>query len=177
MTPERVKSIIESIIFVSSEPVNITRLENSLPETDRTTISGAITALIEEYRKNDRGFHLTEVSGGYQFRTNSENKPWLEDHIKQITPLSNAAVETLAVIAYRQPVIRSEIEYIRGVDSGGPLRRLLELNLIKIAGRKKIAGRPLIYKTTPHFLEFFQLRSLEELPELKELDEKASFKK
>lgn len=168
MTPEKLKSIIESILFISSGSVTSAKIGKLLPEVSPSDIREAVAGLVEEYRQKNGGIFIAEVSGGYQFRTNPENKEWLNSLTSQNRRLSQAAVETLAVIAYSQPLIRSDIEHIRGVDSGGPIRKLLDLNLIRITGKKDIPGRPLIYGTTAHFLEFFNLRSLEDLPDLKE---------
>jgi segregation and condensation protein B len=112
------------------------------------------------------------VAGGFQFRTRPEYSQWVKKLIApKPTRLSKAALETLAIIAYKQPIIRSEIEHIRGVDSGGVLRMLLEKNLIRVMGRKEIPGRPLIYGTTRHFLEVFELKNLKDLPTPKEIEE------
>jgi len=118
-----------------------------------------------DYDSRKGGFYLAEVAGGYQFRTRPEYTVWIR---RLVAPkpvrLSKAALETLAIIAYKQPIIRSDVEHIRGVDCGGVLRQLLERKLIRVLGRKEIAGRPLIYATTRKFLETFELRDLKDLP-------------
>jgi segregation and condensation protein B len=115
---------------------------------------------------------LKEVAGGYQFRTRPEHTEWIKKLIQPRPPrLSKAALETLAIIAYKQPLIRSDIEHIRGVDCGGVIRALLERKLIRVLGRKEIPGRPLIYATTKRFLEVFDLKDLKDLPTPKEIDE------
>ena len=125
-----------------------------------------------EYEDRRGGFYLDEVAGGYQIRTRPEYTEWIK---KLIQPkplrLSKPALETLVIIAYKQPIIRSDIEHIRGVDCGGVLRVLLERKLVRILGRKEIAGRPLIYATTKRFLEVFDLKSLRDLPTPKEIEE------
>lgn len=170
MTDE-LKNIIESLIFVSETPLSIDRIRNAVPDADLSRIRWAIEALIHEYEHRKGGFLLKEVAGGYQFRTRSEYHTWIKNLI-QPSPvrLSRAALETLAIIAYKQPIIRSDIEHIRGVDCGGIIRTLMERKLVRILGRKEIPGRPLIYATTKYFLEFFDLRDLKDLPTPKEID-------
>ena len=125
-----------------------------------------------EYAERDGGFVLKQVAGGYQFRTQSRYNEWIKRLIRPNAPrLSKAALETLAIIAYNQPIIRSDIEHIRGVDSGGVIRMLMERKLIRVLGRKEIPGRPLIYATTKHFLEVFELKDLKDLPTPKEIEE------
>jgi segregation and condensation protein B len=115
---------------------------------------------------------LKQVAGGYQFRTQGRYNEWIKRLIRPNAPrLSKAALETLAIIAYNQPIIRSDIEHIRGVDSGGVIRMLMERKLIRVLGRKEIPGRPLIYATTKHFLEVFELKDLKDLPTPKEIEE------
>ncbi|MBC2744803.1 MAG: SMC-Scp complex subunit ScpB, partial [Desulfosarcina sp.] len=132
----------------------------------------AINALMAEYEQRDGGFVLKQVAGGYQFRTQGRYNEWIKRLIRPRAPrLSKAALETLAIIAYNQPIIRSDIEHIRGVDSGGVIRMLMERKLIRVLGRKEIPGRPLIYATTKHFLEVFELKDLKDLPTPKEIEE------
>jgi segregation and condensation protein B len=128
--------------------------------------------LVEEYREAGRGFVLVEVAEGYQFRSRPEHAEWFRRLGRQRPfRFSRAALETLAIIAYRQPVTRPEIEYLRGVDSGGVLKTLLDKRLVRILGKREIPGRPLIYGTSREFLEFFGLRDLTGLPTLKEFSE------
>jgi segregation and condensation protein B len=120
---------------------------------------------LQSMKQRDGGFVLKQVAGGYQFRTQGRYNEWIKRLIRPNAPrLSKAALETLAIIAYNQPIIRSDIEHIRGVDSGGVLRMLMERKLIRVLGRKEIPGRPLIYATTKHFLEVFELKDLKDLP-------------
>lgn len=169
---ENIKNIIESIIFISEEPVTLDKIRKLLPETDVREIKQAIIDLIEEFENRQGGFYLREIAGGYQFRTRPEYRQWVTYFVQpKPVRLSKAALETLAIVAYRQPIIRADIEHIRGVDSGGVLRMLLERKLIRSLGRKDIPGRPLIYATTKHFLELFDLKDLSDLPSLKEIEE------
>ncbi len=168
---EDLKNIIESLLFVADEPLAIDRLKKILPEVDAKQIRQAMTTLTEMYDENGTSFYLEEVAGGYQLRTRPEYTQWIK-RLVQPKParLSRAALETLAIVAYKQPVVRADIEHIRGVDSGGVLRLLMERNLVRILGRKEIPGRPLIYATTKLFLEVFGLKDLRELPTPEEIE-------
>ena len=164
------RSIVESMLFVSDGPLTLDRLCTLLEEFDRNEVRDALAAIREDYPEEGRGVVLAEVAGGYQFRTPSANAEYLR-RMTKVRPakFSQSALETLAIIAYRQPVTRAEIEYLRGVDSGGVLKTLLEKKLIKILGKKDIPGKPLIYGTTREFLELFNLKDLRGLPTLKEI--------
>lgn len=169
---ENIKGILESLLFISEEPLTLDRLKNILAPMTAGDIRSTLNDLIEEYETRRGGFALKEVAGGYQFRTRPEHTEWITKLIQPRPPrLSKAALETLAIIAYKQPLIRSDIEHIRGVDCGGVVRALLERNLIRVLGRKEIPGRPLIYATTKRFLEVFDLKDLKDLPTPKEIDE------
>ncbi len=165
------RSIIESLLFVAEGPLSVEQLQRVLPETDKKEIKAALAAIKDDFDSRQGGFFLQEVAGGYQFRTPAGHKEWIREmfHPGGIR-LSRAALETLAIIAYRQPVMRSEIEHIRGVNSGGTIRLLLERKLIRILGRREIPGRPLVYGTTRKFLEAFALKDIKDLPEPKEID-------
>ena len=128
--------------------------------------------LVLEYNERQSGIYLQEVAGGFQFRTRPELSPWIKK-LKSTKPhsLSPQAMETLAIVAYKQPIVKSEIESIRGVDVGGPLKSLLDKKLIRIVGRKDVPGKPIIYGTTRKFLEVFNLKDLLDLPNLRELKE------
>lgn len=167
-----VKRIIESLLFASRGPLSLDKIKELLPGVDTSVITGELKALVDEYTERDGGFHLARVAGGYQFRTHPGCKEWLS-LLNQPSPMriSKAALETLAIIAYKQPVIRSDIEHIRGVDSGGVIRNLLDLKLIRVLGRKEIPGRPLIYSTSKQFLELFGLNDIKDLPTLNEIEE------
>lgn len=169
---EDLKNIVESLLFVADEALSLERLKKTLPQADPQTIREAIGALQADYDTRRGGFYLAEVAGGFQFRSRPEYTGWVRRLVdpKPIR-LSKAAMETLAVIAYKQPVIRADIEHLRGVDCGGVLRVLLERKLIRVLGRKEMAGRPLIYATTKIFLETFDLKDLKDLPTPREIEE------
>lgn len=165
------KNIIEALLFVADSPLSIPRLKQIISDAEAKDIRHAIDRLSEEYEQRKGGFFMCQVAGGYQLRTRSEYSKWIANLIRQNPPrLSKAALETLAVIAYKQPVIRTDIEFIRGVDCGSILRMLLEKNLVRILGRKEIPGRPLIYATTKKFLEVFDLKDLKDLPSPEEIE-------
>jgi segregation and condensation protein B len=165
------KNILESLLFVSDEPLSIERLADVLAEPTKKTIREALNALMVEYEDRQGAFTLHEVAGGFQFRSRPQYVPWIKRLIQpKPARLSKAALETLAIIAYKQPVMRSDVEHLRGVDCGGVLRVLLERKLIRVLGRKEIPGRPLIYATTKQFLEVFDLKSLNDLPTPKEIE-------
>ncbi|MCP4112463.1 MAG: SMC-Scp complex subunit ScpB [Desulfobacteraceae bacterium] len=168
---EDVKSIIESLLFVSKEPLSVERIKNVLTFADTKEIRNALKSLMEEYEARKGGFYLCEVAGGYQIRTRPENKEWVKRLLRTNPPrMSKPALETLAIISWYQPITRNDIERIRAVDCGGVLRMLIERKLIRVLGRKEIPGRPLIYGTTRHFLEVFDLKDLKELPTPKEVE-------
>jgi segregation and condensation protein B len=171
---ESLKNIIESLLFVADTPLSLDRLKEVLELEDAKDIRSALEQLSQEYEDRQGGIFLSEVAGGYQIRT----RPEYHEYVKRLLKpnphrLSNAALETLAIIAYKQPVIRSDIEHLRGVDCGGILRVLMEKKLIRVLGRKEIPGRPLIYATTKHFLEVFELKNLKDLPSPKEIERHA----
>ena len=165
------KNIIESLLFVAEEPLSIEQLKQVLSLPDTKIIRQALNELIADYEGRQGAFTLHEVAGGYQFRSHPDYVPWIK-RLLQPKPsrLSKAALETLAIIAYKQPMIRSDIEHLRGVDCGGVLRMLLERKLIRVLGRKEIPGRPLIYATTKQFLQVFDLKNLRDLPSPKEIE-------
>ena len=168
---ENVKHILESLLFVADEPLTLERLKKIVMEAESAEIRQALKELQEEYRLRQGGFDLREIAGGYQFRSRNAYNQWITRLIEPSpVRLSKAALETLAIIAYKQPVIRSDVEHIRGVDCGGVLRALLERQLIRVLGRKEIPGRPLIYATTKKFLEVFDLKDLKDLPSPKEIE-------
>ena len=162
--------ILEALIFASEVPLTLDRAVEILPETERKEIAALLEELVHQYEVRGGGICLSEVAGGYQFRTRQDLAPWIRK-LKASRPamLSPAALETLAVIAYRQPLVKSEIDRIRGVDVSGALKGLLEKKLVRIVGRKDVPGKPIIYGTTKKFLEVFNLKDLSELPTLREL--------
>jgi len=166
------RAIIESLLFVSEVPLSLVKIKAILTMHTHGEIIQALEELRQEYADDKHGFFLAEVAQGYQFRSKPEYGDWIRK-LKRISParLSQAALETLAIIAYKQPILRSEIENVRGVDVGGILRLLLEKHLIKMLGRKNVPGRPIIYGTTQKFLEFFSLKDISSLPTLEEMGE------
>jgi segregation and condensation protein B len=165
-----IKPIIESLLFVSESPLKLETLIEILPELNKEVILEGIRQIKAEYDGDSKGMELVEVAGGYQFRTKLKWAEWIQRLKKsKAIRLSRSALETLAIVAYRQPVIRPTIEEIRGVDSGWVLRTLLEKGLIKMMGRKELPGRPIVYGTTKTFLEIFGLNTLSDLPTPKEI--------
>ncbi len=170
MEKESLKPILESLIFASESALTLANMVSILDGADRGTIRLALDELIEEYRIRAGGVSIEEVAGGYQFRTSPENASWVRRLFKTTGKrMSRASMETLSIIAYKQPVTRGELEAVRGVDSAGVLSTLLEKRLIKITGRKETPGRPVVYGTTKEFLEAFDLKDLSCLPTLKEI--------
>lgn len=167
---EEKMAIIEAILFASETPLTAERVAEIMPDAEKREIAALLERLVREYESRRGGFCLREIAGGYQFRTRQDLAPWIRK-LKAARPsmLSPAALETLAVIAYRQPLVKSEIDRIRGVDASGALKGLLEKKLVRIVGRKDVPGKPIIYGTTKKFLEVFNLRDLSELPTLREL--------
>ncbi|MGE5840537.1 MAG: SMC-Scp complex subunit ScpB [Deltaproteobacteria bacterium] len=164
------KLIVEALLFASDKPLAMREILGVLPDVKAAQIAGALRVLKYEYEAMGRSFALHEVGGGFQFRSRPEYGAYILKML-QASParLSRATMETLAVIAYKQPVLRQEIERLRGVDVGGVLKTLLEKGLVKIMGRKNLPGRPLVYGTTRKFLEVFDLKDIESLPKIKEL--------
>ncbi|MFC1822130.1 SMC-Scp complex subunit ScpB [Thermodesulfobacteriota bacterium] len=164
------KLIVEALLFASEQPLSTKDIQSYVPKVKLNDIKSALKVLEYEYEAMGRSFTLKEIANGYQFRSRSDYGHYILKMLqKSPTRLSRAAMETLAIIAYKQPMIRQEIERLRGVDVGGILRTLLEKNLIKIIGRKDLPGRPLIYGTTKKFLEVFDLKNIDSLPKLKEI--------
>lgn len=170
MDKDSLKPLIETIIFAADHPISFEKLMNVLEGEKRDEVKTALNELIVDYHQSRRGFLIEDVAGGYQIRTRPEFSPWIRRLFKiGFQKLSKASMETLAMIAYKQPVTRIEIEELRGVDSGGVLKTLMDRNLIKIIGRKEMPGRPAVYGTTKEFLEIFDLKDLSCLPTLKEI--------
>lgn len=166
----RLESILESLLFASGSPVALRRISEVLDGPSPKEIKRALEHLSASYESEGRGIRLVAVAGGYQFRTAPQNAEWVRALLRERpVRLGRAALETLAVVAYKQPVTRAEIEAIRGVDADSALSSLLAKRLIKIAGRKEAVGRPLLYATTAEFLEVFGLEDLNHLPALKEI--------
>jgi segregation and condensation protein B len=169
---EDIRNIIESLLFVAEEPLTVDRLKRILAQAESKEIRDTLEDISADYEARGGGFYLHQVAGGYQIRTRPAYTPWIKRLIQpKPLRLSKAALETLAIIAYKQPIIRSDIEHLRGVDCGGVLKVLLERKFIRVLGRKEIPGRPLIYATTKYFLEVFDLKNLKDLPTPKEIEE------
>lgn len=168
------RRIIEALVLSSGEPISAAKLAEIIPYCKEGQAKDLINELNTEYAEQDRSFEIWEVAGGYQIRTRAEFSGYIQKLQKErALRLSQAALETLAVIAYRQPTTRAEIEEVRGVDAGATVKSLLERQLIRIAGQREVPGRPMLYGTTRRFLEVFGLENLKNLPTLRELDEMA----
>jgi segregation and condensation protein B len=182
LSGERLTSVLESLLFASDKPLSVERIHELLEETAAAPhkpsgpplykpqqLQPLLVALPTSLEEGGRGIGLHEVAGGWQLRTAPSNAPWVQRMLKQKpVRLSRAQLEALAIVAYRQPITRPEIDDIRGVDSGASLRMLLDRGLIRILGKKEEPGRPLLYGTTREFLEFFNLKDLKDLPTLRE---------
>jgi len=172
MEQAELKSIIESLLFVADGPMTLQRLAEILDGVDREEIVAVLAELQAELEAGGRGVRLAEVAGGYQLRTPKANADWVKKLLGgRPARMGRATLETLAIIAYRQPVTRAEVEAIRGVDVDGVINALLERNLIRTVARKDVPGRPFLYGTTPEFLQLFNLKDLSHLPTLKEMEE------
>jgi len=166
------KLIVEALLFASDKPLTAREIRSFVPDAGLPDIKSALRVLQYEYEAMGRSFALKEVAQGYQFRSRNRYGTYILKMLqKSPSRLSRAAMETLAIVAYKQPILRQEIEKFRGVDVGGILKTLLEKELIKILGRKNLPGKPIIYGTTKRFLEVFDLKDLDSLPKLKEFEE------
>jgi segregation and condensation protein B len=167
------KAILEAILFVSPEPVPVARLVSIVGTVSKSEVVQALEILRHDLDQQGRGIQLVQVAGGYRLVTKQEYGPWLKrmDKTKAAQKLSRSALESLAIIAYKQPLVRAEIEEIRGVETSGVLRTLCERKLVRIVGRKDVPGRPIMYGTTKFFLEHFGLGDLSQLPPLREFKE------
>ncbi len=165
------KPVVEALVFVSDSPLPAERIAEAL-DLERAVVVEILDDLRSDYQRDKRGFYLEEVAGGFQFRTPPEYGDWVR-RLSKNKPFrfSRAALEALAIIAYRQPITRAEVEYLRGVDSGGVVKTLLDKHLVRILGKKDVPGKPIIYGTTREFLELFGLQDLSGLPTLKEFSE------
>ncbi|MCB0271471.1 MAG: SMC-Scp complex subunit ScpB [Bdellovibrionales bacterium] len=169
---DKLCSILDSLFFVSDRILSLSELEEVLTEFSTKQIKESIQKLIDINQSSETGVELVEVRGGYQYRTKVDNKDWII-RFQKAKPqrLSRAALESLSIIAYRQPVTRPEVDEIRGVDSSGVIRMLLERGLVRILGKRDEPGHPLLYGTSKEFLSFFNLKNLSDLPPLKEYTE------
>lgn len=167
--PEHVKGAVEALLFVSDKPVSVEQIRESLQTVEAEAIAQAIRSLQEEYSQRN-GLSIEEIAGGYQIVTRPAHAATIRNFFKtrHKEKLSKPSLETLAIIAYKQPVTRADIEAIRGVNSDGVVTHLMDKELIKIVGRKDIPGKPYMYGSTRYFLEYFGLKSLKSLPKLEE---------
>jgi len=164
------ESVVEAVLFASDEPLTTARLANIVEATTKQ-VREHIDNLNKKYEENNNAFRIEQIAGGYQMLTLSRYNHWLKQllRVRSETKLSPAALETLAIIAYKQPVIRADIEAIRGVAVGEVIRSLSYKGLVKIVGRAEVLGRPMLYGTTKKFLEVFGLNTLKDLPKIEEL--------
>ncbi len=173
---ENLKALLEGIIYIAPEPVTLDGIMKALEGEDRERVKEKLRELMADYEQAAHGIHIRQVANGYKFSTKAEHHETLRNYVKSLKPpirLSKPALETLAVIAYRQPVTMPEIDEIRGVDSGGVIHTLLEKKLVVTSGRKSVVGRPILYRTSKDFLVHFGLKDVGELPSLKEFEELA----
>lgn len=173
VSEQELKGIIEALLFVSCDPLPLEKFTTVLVGQPKVAVQNALKALQEEYDRQGRGLHVAELAGGFLMMTQPEYAPWITrlNTVKASARVSRSALETLAIIAYKQPIIRSDVERIRGVDTTGVLRTLLEQKLIRIVGRQDIPGRPILYGTSKVFLRKFGLRDLQDLPSLRDFKE------
>lgn len=170
MDDAQLQCLIEALLFASDRPLTLARLRQLTRVSDTARLEQALAAIADTFA--DRGLVLQQVSGGYQFRTHSRFSAWVQQLIEgRPVRLTRAQLETLAIIAYRQPITRPEIDEIRGVDSSATLKLLLERSLVRVLGKREEVGRPMLYGTTKDFLDFFSLADLRELPTLREYSE------
>jgi segregation and condensation protein B len=173
---ETLKAILEAIIYVAPEPVTLDAMVKVLQGEDRERVKSKLEELMRDFERAEHGVHIRPVAGGYKLSSKPEHHEILRNFVKGLKPpmrLSRPALETLAVVAYRQPVTLPEIEEIRGVDCGGVIHTLLEKKLVVTAGRKSVVGRPILYRTSRDFLVHFGLKDVGELPSLREFEELA----
>ena len=172
MEREELKSIVENVLLAADQPINASELSKIfLDGTDKNQLQSILDELKEEY--NSRNLQIMEVADGYQLCTRHEYNDWIRKYLKldRSSRLSQPSLDTLSIIAYKQPLTRQEVDDIRGVDSSGVLKTLLEKKVIGPAGRKKVPGRPIMYRTTQKFLEYFGLKDLSDFPTLEDLRE------
>lgn len=170
MEENNLKSAIEALIFASDKPITVEQIKKVLGDLDSLSINKIIMELKNEFEAQNRGIRLVEIAGGFQMTTCSNFAPFLKKLFKNrySDKLSRPALESLAIIAYKQPLTKAEIESLRNVNVDGVMKSLVDKNLIRICGRKKIPGRPFVYGTTREFLEHFGLKSLHELPKMED---------
>ena len=164
-------NIIESLLFVSAVPLSTEKIKNVLTEYSEQEIESSLDLILEKYTSHPGGIQIIRTGGGYLFATRSEHDPWIRRllRVNRKNKLSPAALETLSTVAYHQPITLAEISAFRGVDATHSLKTLLQKKLVKIVGRKKSPGKPLIYRTSERFLTYFGLNSLKDLPSQEEI--------
>jgi len=165
------KNILETLIFISIEPLPFEKIRPLLTDFTTKDIQRNLEELVQDYAQESKGIQIVQVAGGYIFSTKIEYDPWIRKllHVERKNTLSRAAMETLSTVAYHQPLTLAEISAFRGVDSSHSLKTLLQKRLVKIIGRKKTPGKPLIYRTSNRFLSYFGLESLKDLPSQDEI--------
>jgi segregation and condensation protein B len=170
---QQLKTAIEALLFIGGGPLSVDRLRGIFEEAPKEQIEAQLQALKADYDAREAGVMVAEVANGYQLATRPEQSVWVRKFktVKVTTRLSRPALETLAIIAYKQPVTRPEIEAIRGVNIGGIVRNLMERRLVKIVGKKDVPGKPMLYGTSVEFLQYFGLKDLSSLPTLREFQE------
>lgn len=173
MDRNEAKRVIEALLFAADTPLSLSKLKSLLGEIDHKILKQLVSELKVEYERDDHSFSLVELAGGYQIYTRPEYAKWVQELFrgKRASKLTAAALETLAIIAYKQPIIRGDIEAIRGVNVDGVMATLTERNLVSMVGRDNRPGKPILYGTTPEFLRYFGLSNLSDLPKIEELEE------
>jgi segregation and condensation protein B len=165
------KQIIEALLFSSDAPLTSNKMQDIFEGVTSKEINESIEELKQEYQTHNRAFEINELGNGYQLLTKTDFHPWIIklNATKQENKLSSAAMETLAIIAYKQPILKAEVESIRGVDSGAIIRGLMEKGIVRISGRAETLGHPILYGTTPRFLELLGLANIKDLPKPEEV--------
>jgi len=164
------KRIIEAVLFSSARPITAKQMTKRMYDLPPEEVLGALRELIAEYNSADRAVSIVEVAGGYQMRTRTEYRDWVKRFVREKeNGLTRSVMETLSIIAYKQPVSKREIDRLRGVDSSRAIKHLLEKKLIELGGRLEDAGKPMVFQTTKLFLETFSLKNTADLPTLKEI--------
>ena len=174
MSDPNLSALLEAIIYLADEPVRAKQIQKALPEVPPKELADELKALVERFQSSAHGIEVREVADGYRFSTKPEHHEVLKKFARSLVPptrLSLAALETLAVIAYKQPITIPEIQEVRGVHASGVIKTLLDRKLVTAAGRKDVVGRPILYKTTRSFLVHFGLKNLDELPSMEEFEE------
>ena len=174
MSDPNLSALLEAIIYLADEPIRLDQIQKALPEVSRQDIVDELKSLGQRFQSTAHGIEVREVANGYRFSTKAEHHEVLKKFAQSLVPptrLSLAALETLAVIAYKQPITVPEIQEVRGVHASGVIKTLVDRKLVTAAGRKDVVGRPILYKTTRNFLIHFGLKNLDELPSMKEFEE------